>query len=156
MLEPGQIWKEAALRVSKCVCFFVYWGDRMNKYMDIAIKEAEKAYKKGEVPVGAIIVKDGKVIAKAHNTKETKRCAVNHAEILCIIKASKKLKTWHLDNCEMYVTLEPCMMCTGSIILSRIHAIYYGTNDPKGGCVNTLIDINQIKKINHQKVVMKV
>ena len=115
----------------------------MNKYMDIAIKEAEKAYKKGEVPVGAIIVKDGKIIAKAHNTKETKRCAVNHAEILCIIEASKKLKTWHLDDCEMYVTLEPCMMCSGAIEQARLNKVYYSTTSPSFGNIEKSANVSR-------------
>ncbi|MBR4162177.1 MAG: tRNA adenosine(34) deaminase TadA [Solobacterium sp.] len=118
-------------------------------FMRIALKEAEKAAKIDEVPIGCVIVKDGEVISKAHNMKEHQQLSTSHAEILAIQKASRKLNTWNLKDCDLYVTLEPCMMCTGSIILSRIHAIYYGTNDPKGGCVNTLIDINQIKKINH-------
>lgn len=99
----------------------------MNNYMEIALKEAEKAYKKDEVPVGAIIIKDNKIIAKAHNLKEHKKCAIKHAEIIAIEKASKRLKTWHLDNCIMYVTLEPCKMCSGAIEEARIKQIYYAT-----------------------------
>ena len=89
-------------------------------YMKQALKEAEKACKKLEVPVGAVIVKDGKIIAKAHNQKETKTDTTKHAEILAIQKASKKLESWRLIDCEMYVTLEPCPMCAGAIINSRI------------------------------------
>ena len=96
-------------------------------YMKQAIKEAEKAYKKLEVPVGAVIVKDGKIIAKAHNQKETKTDTTKHAEILAIQKASKKLKSWRLIDCEMYVTLEPCTMCAGAIVNSRIKKVYIGT-----------------------------
>ena len=90
------------------------------KFMYQALKEAEKAYNKLEVPVGCIIVKDGKIIARAHNLKETKMDTTKHAEILAIQKASKKLKSWRLIDCEMYVTLEPCPMCAGAIIQSRI------------------------------------
>ena len=94
-------------------------------YMKQALKEAEKAYKKLEVPVGAVIVKDGKIIARAHNQKETKTDTTKHAEILAIQKASKKLKSWRLIDCEMYVTLEPCSMCKEIIKKSRISDIYY-------------------------------
>ena len=98
----------------------------MEKYMKIAYKEAEKAYKNGEVPVGAVIVKDNVVVSKAYNKKEKYQCTTKHAEIIAIEKACKKLKTWHLDDCEIYITMEPCMMCTGAIIQSRIKKIYYG------------------------------
>ena len=86
------------------------------KFMKAAIKEAQKAYDKGEIPVGAVIVKDGKIIARAHNLKELKNDTTKHAEILAIQKASKKLNSWRLENCEMYVTLEPCSMCAGALI----------------------------------------
>lgn len=101
------------------------------KWMKEALKEAEKAYKKEEIPVGAVIIKDNKIIARAHNLKELKRTAVAHAEILAIQKANKKLQNWRLIDCDMYVTLEPCMMCMGAIISSRIKNIYIGTLDPK-------------------------
>lgn len=96
-----------------------------NKYMDEAIKEAIKAYKEDEVPVGAVIVKDNKIIAKAHNTIEKNNNATNHAEINVIGKASKKLKNWRLIDCDLYVTLEPCEMCCGAINTSRIRKVYY-------------------------------
>ena len=96
-----------------------------NKYIELAIKEAQKAYKQGEVPVGAVIVKDNKVIAKAYNTIEKEKNSIKHAEIKVIEKASKKLKNWRLNDCELYVTLEPCEMCRGAIILSRIKKTYY-------------------------------
>ena len=98
-------------------------------FMKEALKEAKKAYDKLEIPVGAIIVKDGKIIARAHNQKETKCDTTNHAEILAIQKASKKLNSWRLIDCEMYVTLEPCSMCAGAIINSRIKKVYIGTMD---------------------------
>lgn len=88
-------------------------------YMEQALKEAKKAYDKEEIPVGAVIVKDGKIIARAHNLKETKQDTINHAEILAIKKASKKLNSWRLTDCEMYVTLEPCSMCAGALIQSE-------------------------------------
>lgn len=95
------------------------------KYYEEIIKLAKKAYKKGEVPVGAIIVKDGKILSKAYNRVEKDKNATMHAEILAIKKASKKIKNWRLNDCEMYVTLEPCMMCTAAIELSRIKKVYY-------------------------------
>ena len=99
--------------------------------MKEALKEAKKAYEKLEIPVGAVIVKNGKIIARAHNLKETKQTVTAHAEILAIGKANKKLKNWRLLDCDIYVTLEPCQMCMGAIISSRIKNIYIGTLDPK-------------------------
>ena len=101
------------------------------KFMKEALKEAKKAYEKLEIPVGAVIVKNNKIIARAHNLKETKKMATAHAEILAIEKANKKLQNWRLLDCEMYVTLEPCQMCLGAIEASRIKKIYIGTLDPK-------------------------
>lgn len=95
------------------------------KIIELAIKEAKKASKKGEVPIGAIIVKNNKIIAKAHNLVEKRKNATFHAEILAITKACKKIKNWRLNDCEMYVTLEPCMMCAAAIELSRIKKVYY-------------------------------
>lgn len=107
---------------------FYFVGDFMNnKFMRIAIKEAEKAKKIGEIPVGAVIVKDGKVLSKAHNLKESKNIATFHAEIIAIEKACKKLDNWRLIDCEMYVTLEPCSMCYGAIEESRISKLYIGS-----------------------------
>ena len=99
-----------------------------DKFMKIAILEAEKAYNKGEVPIGAVIVKDDKIISKSHNMVEKKKSAIYHAEIIAIKKASKKLKNWRLNQCDMYVTLEPCPMCKGAINKSRIRNIYYSTS----------------------------
>ena len=95
-------------------------------YIDLAFQEAQKALKKGEVPIGAVIVRNGKVISRAHNMREKKQNALYHAEILVINQACKKLKSWRLDDCEMYVTLEPCMMCMGAITNARIKNVYYG------------------------------
>ncbi len=97
----------------------------MNKIIDIILKEAQKAYDKGDIPIGCAIVKDDKIIAKAHNLKENKQIATYHAEILAINKACKKLNTWHLDDCTLYTTMEPCTMCSGAIIQSRIKKIVY-------------------------------
>ena len=98
-----------------------------------ALKEARIAYAEDEVPIGCIIAKDGEIIARAHNTKVQKRNTLNHAEINAINIASEYLDLWYLDECELYVTLEPCMMCTGAIVNSRIRKVYFATDDPKGG-----------------------
>lgn len=118
-------------------------------FMKEALKEAKKAYKKEEIPVGAVIVKEGEIIARAHNLKELKNSSISHAEILAIDKANKKLKAWRLENCEMYITLEPCMMCMGAIINSRLKKIYIGTLDPKTGSCKSVINIENYK-FNHQ------
>lgn len=119
------------------------------KFMKEALKEAKKAYKKLEVPVGAIIVKDGKIIARAHNQKETKFDTTKHAEILAIQKASKKLESWRLIDCDMYVTLEPCAMCAGAIINSRIRKVYIGALDEKTGAVGSVLNLFKDYKFNH-------
>ena len=120
----------------------------MNEYyMNLAIKEAKKALKYNEVPVGAIIVKEGRIISKAHNKKETKTDVTKHAEMIAISKASKKLKNWRLDNCEIYVTMEPCMMCSGAIEQSRISKIIYGTKNENYGYTENLKNIQIISQV---------
>ncbi len=114
------------------------------KYMALAIKEAKKALKKGDVPIGAIIVYNDKVIARGYNQKEYKNIATKHAEIIAIEKACKKLKTWHLDNCTLYTTIEPCSMCLGAIMQSRINNIVYGSINENFGAIHN----SDIKKIN--------
>ena len=124
-------------------------------YMKEALKEAHKAYEKLEVPVGAIIVKDGKIIARGHNQKETKTDTTKHAEIIAIQKASKKLESWRLIDCEMYVTLEPCTMCAGAIINSRIKKVYIGAMDEKTGAVGSVLNLFEDYKFNHKPEVEK-
>lgn len=106
-------------------------------FMKKALLEAFKALKKDEVPIGCVIVKDGAVVARAHNLRETKKKATAHAEILAIEKACKKLGDWRLDGCELYVTLEPCIMCAGAILNARIKKVYFGAREPKGGAVES-------------------
>lgn len=118
-------------------------------FMKLALKEAQKAYEKLEVPVGAIIVKNGKIIARAHNQKETKFDTTKHAEILAIQRASKKLGSWRLIDCDMYVTLEPCPMCAGAIINSRIKNVYIGASDEKTGAVGSVLNLFTDYKFNH-------
>lgn len=119
------------------------------EFMQEALKEARKAYKKLEIPVGAVIVRDGEIIAKAHNIKEEKKDTTKHAEILAIQKASKKLGTWRLNDCEMYVTLEPCPMCAGAIIQARLKKIYIGTMDEKTGACGSVLNLLEDYKFNH-------
>ena len=121
----------------------------MDKYMKIALEEAMKSYKNNDVPVGAVIVKNEKVIARAHNQKEKKKNATRHAEIIVIEKACRKLKTWHLNDCTLYVTLEPCMMCCGAIIQSRIKKVIYATTNGKFGYIESVGKLLQNKKNNH-------
>ena len=117
--------------------------------MKQAYIQAQKAFKEDEVPVGCVIVKDGKIIARAHNKKEKKNSAIFHAEIECILKATKKLNNWNLKGCDMYISLEPCMMCAGAIVNSRIDNVYFGCKDPKGGALVSNIKLIDIKSINH-------
>ena len=119
------------------------------KYMELALKQAQKALKEDEVPVGAVIVKDNKVIAKAYNKKEQKNQPTAHAEILAITKACKKLKTWHLDDCVMYVTLEPCVMCAGALLQCRIKRIVYGAKSYQDGAIESALKLFEIKGFNH-------
>ena len=119
------------------------------KFMQEALKEAKKAYKKLEIPVGAVIVKNGEIIAKAYNIKEEKKDTTKHAEILAIQRASKKLGTWRLNECEMYVTLEPCPMCAGAIIQARLKKIYIGTMDEKTGACGSVLNLLEDYKFNH-------
>ena len=124
--------------------------DVREKFMKEALKEAKKAYEKGETPIGAVIVKDGKIIARGHNKRETKKNALCHAEIIAINKACKKLGGWRLFQCDMYVTLEPCLMCAGAIVQSRIKNLYFGAYDKKGGAVGSLIDIPALDGITQE------
>ncbi|HZG73205.1 MAG TPA: tRNA adenosine(34) deaminase TadA [Chondromyces sp.] len=119
-------------------------------FMYKAIEEAKKAEEIGEVPIGAVIVKDGEVIAAAHNLRETTQNAVTHAELLAIQEACKKLGTWRLEGAELYVTLEPCPMCSGAILLSRVERVIYGAKDPKAGCAGTLMNLLEDERFNHQ------
>ena len=111
------------------------------EFMSQALLQAKKAYEAGEVPVGAVIVKDGVIIAQGYNMREQKQNALSHAEIECINKACEVLKSWRLDGCELYVTLEPCPMCTGAIINSRIKTVVFGAYDLKAGSMDSVINL---------------
>lgn len=117
--------------------------------LSLALEEAEKAREKGEVPVGAVIIKNGEIIAKAHNLKESLNDPTAHAEILAIREACNKLNNWRLHGCEMYVTLEPCPMCAGAILQSRLSKIYIGTFDDTTGAAGSVVNILQNHNLNH-------
>ena len=119
------------------------------EFMKEALKQAKKAYAKLEIPVGAVIVKDGKIIARGYNRKEEKHDTTKHAEIIAIQKASKNLNSWRLNDCEMYVTLEPCPMCAGAIIQSRIKKVYIGAMDEKTGACGSVFNLFKDYKFNH-------
>lgn len=112
------------------------------KFMRAALKEAQKAADIGETPVGAVIVHDGKIIARGYNKRETKRNALMHAEIIAVNKACRKLGGWRLPECDIYVTLEPCPMCMGAIIQARIDNLYFGAYDAKSGCAGSVCDLS--------------
>lgn len=122
-------------------------------YMAQAILQAKKSGMVDEIPVGAIIVKQGKIIAKAHNLKEKNKCSIYHAEMVAIQRACKKLRQWRLHGCDIYVTLEPCAMCSGALINSRIDNIYFGAFDPKAGCCGSLYNLPQDARFNHRAMV---
>lgn len=119
------------------------------EYMSKALDEAFKASLKDEVPIGCVIVKDGVIIARAHNLRETKQQSINHAEILAIQQACKKIGSWRLEHCILYVTLEPCCMCAGAILQSRIETVVYGASDPKGGSIDSTIQMYKYPGFNH-------
>ncbi len=124
-------------------------------FMKLAIEEAKKAEAIGEVPIGAVLVMDGVVVAAGHNLREVEQRSIAHAEMLVIDQACKQLGTWRLENTTLYVTLEPCPMCAGGIILSRIPKVVYGASDPKGGCAGTLMNLLQEPRFNHQSMVIQ-
>lgn len=120
-----------------------------NIYMGMALKEAKKAYKRNEVPVGAVIVFRNKIISCGYNLREKKNNALMHAEIIAINKACEKLKSWRLDECDLYVTAEPCPMCAGAIIQSRIKNVFFGVKDNKSGCAGSVINLFEKGMFNH-------
>lgn len=122
---------------------------RNERFMNEAIKQAKKAELIDEVPIGCVITKDDRVIARGYNLREKKQKSTAHAEIITIERACKKLGTWRLDGCTIYVTLEPCPMCAGAILQSRIKEVVYGAKDPKGGCVESCMHMYDTKGFNH-------
>lgn len=120
------------------------------RYMQEAIKEAEKAWNWDEVPIGAVIVHNGEIIAAGYNVRETSQTSLSHAELIAIAEANKKIGSWRLEECTLYVTLEPCPMCAGAIIQARIKRVVYGAADPKAGCAGTLMNLLTDARFNHQ------
>lgn len=121
----------------------------MEKFLRMALDEAKKAYELGEVPVGAVVVKDGEVIGKGFNRRESEQNPILHAEIVAIMEASRNLGSWRLENCDIYVTLEPCPMCAGAIIMSRIRRVFYGAKDPKMGALESKLKLFEYQ-FNHK------
>ena len=120
------------------------------KYMKAALREAKKAYKLDEVPIGCVIVQNDKIIARGYNRRNTDKNTLAHAEVAAIKKASKKTGDWRLEDCTMYVTLEPCQMCAGAIVQSRLGKVVIASMNPKAGCAGSVINLLQMKQFNHQ------
>lgn len=125
------------------------------RYMKQAITQAKKAYKLNEVPIGCVIVYEGKVIGRGYNRRNTDKTSLGHAEITAIKKASRYMNDWRLENCTLYVTLEPCQMCAGAIVQARIPRVVIGSMNPKAGCAGSILNILQIPTFNHQCVITK-
>lgn len=123
---------------------------REEKYMKEAIKQAKKAYAIGEVPIGCVIVYNDKIVGRGYNRRITDKNTLSHAELNAIKKASKVMGDWRLDNCEMFITLEPCQMCSGAIVQSRIRKVYIGSMNPKAGCAGSILNLLQVPEFNHQ------
>lgn len=125
------------------------------KYMKEAIKQAKKAYKINEVPIGCVIVFNDKIIARGYNKRNTKKNTLAHAEIIAINKASKVFKDWRLEDCTMYITLEPCQMCSGAILQARIKTVVIGSMNPKAGCAGSILNILEMDEFNHKVEVVR-
>ncbi|MDD6655696.1 MAG: tRNA adenosine(34) deaminase TadA [Lachnospiraceae bacterium] len=125
------------------------------KYMKEAIKQAKKAYSLGEVPIGCVIVYQGKIIARGYNRRNTDKNTLAHAEITAINKASKKLGDWRLEGCSLYVTLEPCQMCAGAIVQARVTEVIMGSMNPKAGCGGSILNLLEMPEFNHQVIVRR-
>ena len=119
-------------------------------WMKLALREAHKAAEKGEVPIGALLVRDGKVLGRGHNLREANRDPVAHAEIIAIRRAAKKEESWRLNGATVYVTLEPCIMCMGAMLLARVERLVFGCHDPKGGAAGSLYDLSADSRLNHR------
>lgn len=124
--------------------------DIHEKYMKEALKQAKKAYLLGEVPIGCVIVYEGKIIGRGYNRRNTDKNTLSHAEITAIRKSSKKMGDWRLEGCTLYVTLEPCQMCSGAIVQARITEVVMGCMNPKAGCGGSILNILEMPQFNHQ------
>ena len=131
----------------------MYTQEEKEFYMREAMIEAKKAEAINEVPIGAVIVRDGEIIGRGYNQRETTNRAITHAEMIAIDEANRTINNWRLENCALFVTLEPCVMCSGAIVLSRIPNVYYGASDFKGGTAGTLMNLLEEDQFNHQSYV---
>lgn len=129
--------------------------ENQEKYMKEAIKQAKKAYKLGEVPIGCVIIYKGEIIGKGYNRRNIDKNTLSHAEIIAIKRASKKIGDWRLEECIMYITLEPCQMCSGAIVQSRIKEVVIGSMNPKAGCAGSILNLLQMEEFNHQVIITK-
>lgn len=129
--------------------------NKHTKYMREALRQAKKAYALGEVPIGCVIVYEGKIIGRGYNRRNTDKNTLSHAEITAIKKASKKVGDWRLEGCTLYVTLEPCQMCSGAIVQARIPEVVIGCMNPKAGCAGSILNILQMPEFNHQTAIIK-
>lgn len=125
------------------------------KYMKEAIKQAKKAYALGEVPIGCVIVYQDRIIGRGYNRRNTDHNTLSHAEITAIHKASKKLGDWRLEDCSLYVTLEPCQMCAGAIVQARVKEVIMGSMNPKAGCCGSILNLLEMPQFNHQVIVRR-
>jgi len=130
-------------------------GDRHAAFMDLAIEEAEVAAGHGDVPIGAVVVRDGSVVGRGHNRREVDQDPTAHAEMLALRQAAEVVGSWRLEDCTLYVTLEPCTMCAGALVLARIDTLVLGADDPKAGAVGALYDIPRDPRLNHQVTVVR-
>ena len=124
------------------------------RFMQYAIREAQRAWDQGEIPIGCVIVHKGEVIGKAHNQRELLQDPTAHAEMVAITQAASRFKSWRLEDCKLYVTLEPCPMCAGAIILARVSEVYFGASDPKAGACGSLLNLLEDSRFNHQPEVI--
>ena len=129
--------------------------EQHEKYMKEALKQAKKAYALGEVPIGCVIVYNGKIIGRGYNRRNTDKNTLAHAEITAINKASKYIKDWRLEECTLYVTLAPCQMCSGAIVQARIPEVVIGCMNPKAGCAGSILNVLQMPEFNHQVTITK-
>ena len=153
--EPGQDRNVAALSIIFMCGGFLNFMENYEQYMLEALKEAELAALEDEVPIGCVIVKNNQIVARAHNQRDKSHNPLGHAEVLAIKKASEIINDWQLVDCELYVTVEPCIMCAGAIIQSRIPKVVYGAPDLKGGAFGSSINVLEAKDINHRPEVIK-
>lgn len=153
MIKTNRL-KQSAAQIEKLNRLEKLQREQDEKFMQMAIAEAKKAEELGEIPVGAVIVKDGEVLAAGYNRKETDNCAVFHAEINAIMMCAEKIG-WRLDGCDIYVTLEPCAMCAGAIISSRIRRVIFGAAEPKSGFFGSACDISAVSGLNHSVEAVK-